>query len=130
MLRQAFHKTASLEPSSGLERRILLAISAEAARQARRRLFLSYAGLIGSLGVFAYAAMTSGVHFVRSDFWHLLSLLFSDLGAVLGFWQDFLLSLAETFPVVPLIILLVPVFTLLLSLSAYTRVHRERYNFA
>lgn len=130
-LRETFHKTASMEPSEGLERRILMSIAVEEARRLRRKLFLSYAGLMGSLGVLAYAGVTSGKTFLQSDFWNLLSLLFSDAAAVLGFWQDFLLSLAETFPVISLIILLIPVFMLVLSLHFYASVAgKSRYHFA
>ena len=55
-------------------------------------LAVSFAGLIPAVKV-AYSGFTT------SGFTQLFSLIFSDTAAVMGFWQNFALSLLETLPI-------------------------------
>jgi hypothetical protein len=59
----------------------------------------------------------------------MLALSFSDLNVIAGNWGDYLQSLAETFPTLTVIGLLVPVFAFFISISSYLNLndHRRKY---
>ncbi|PIP26617.1 MAG: hypothetical protein CO140_03985 [Candidatus Moranbacteria bacterium CG_4_9_14_3_um_filter_40_7] len=118
-LSQIFKNIAEIEPTAGLEVLIAQKIGFQKERALKRKLIFSYAGLAGS-GLAAFGAVFSfGGTILQSEFWNLATLLFSDWLVVMGNWQDFLYSLLETFPVVSAIAILIPIFTLFLSLNAY-----------
>lgn len=118
-LNQLFKNISDLEPSSGLEKAILHRIELEKRGQIRRKLTLSYVGLGGSFLASVYAGFALGGDILHSEFWSVVSLFFSDAVVVAGHWKEFALSLLETFPVVNLVAILAPVFTLLISLIFY-----------
>ncbi|NTU66913.1 MAG: EscU/YscU/HrcU family type III secretion system export apparatus switch protein [Candidatus Moranbacteria bacterium] len=118
-LKTIFERFGSDEPGEALKDRILSRIEKERIRVARRRLFVSAAGLFASLVAMVFSGYASGNSFLQSDFWSILNLVFSDIGIVSAHLGDFIASLAETFPVVDAVLLTIPVFTLLVSLSAY-----------
>lgn len=105
-------------------------IGQEEAKLIRKKLYLSYAGLAGSLAVFVGAALTFGGEILNSEFWSMLMLAFSDAEIIAQNLGDFSLSLLETFPAVSLAIILIPMFALLLSFSTYLKsIKRSHYNY-
>jgi ABC-type multidrug transport system permease subunit len=105
---QAFKNLDQIEPSGELKRRILRQIDLEKSRAAKEKIFWLKLSLILSAVAAVFALIVFGRSFFDSDFWRLISLMFSD-ASVLGFvWQEYLISLAETLPVVALIGILVP----------------------
>ncbi|HAI74500.1 MAG TPA: hypothetical protein DCS28_00490 [Candidatus Moranbacteria bacterium] len=129
-LRQAFRNIKEIEPSVKLAGLILSEIGLLREKQAKRKIFLSYFSLAGSFGVFFLAVFEYGGAFFQSEFWSLLRLLSTDVGVVVGNGSDFTLSLLETFPLVSMIIILIPVFALLLSISVYFKsIQRSNYNY-
>jgi len=118
-LNQAFKDITSIEPPSNLEAAILCDIKNAQVRQMRRKLVFSEAGLIGSILAVFYTLFAFGQAFIRSEFWSMVSLAFSDAGIVFSHWNDFLYSTMETFPVLTVVIILIPVFSLLISASSY-----------
>lgn len=112
-----FKQSAALEPRSGLREQILAQIATAQYRAgvARRRWALS--GVVLSGVAFSAGVMIYGQTFLQSDFWTLLSLLFTDLSAILSASQDFLYSLLETAPVLPLVVFLFPLMALFWSLG-------------
>lgn len=118
-LKNAFKAISDINPSSGLEGRVLARIEAEIGRAARRKRLFSWIGFGASFATAVVAIVYAGSALVQSEFWSLSSLLFTDAGVVLADWQTFGLSLLETLPAVSLTLLLVPVTVLFLSLWSY-----------
>lgn len=126
-LSQVFKKISEIEPNSGLEALVMQKIGLQQAKIARRNLIFSYLGLAGSgLAIFG-SVFSFGGAFLESEFWNLSALLFSDLMIVTGNWKDFMYSLLETFPVINMIVILIPIFTLLLSFNAYLNNRRSNF---
>ena len=119
-----------MEPSPKLAVSILARIEKLQNQQIKRKLVWSYFSLATSGMAFILAIFALGNSFLQSDFWILLRLLLTDASAVMGNGNDFLFSLLETFPTVSATILLVPVFAILLSFSAYFKIiNRSHYNY-
>lgn len=114
-----FKNIAEIEPSSGLETAIFRRIAAEKDNVLKRKLLISRLGLGASAAIFLAAIFTFGREILHSEFASVLSLFFSDMHVVIQNWYDFGLSLMETFPTVTVGIILLPLFTLFLSLGAY-----------
>jgi len=94
-------------------RRVALA---KLARARVRSVVFAVAGVLSVVGlVTAFSSVSAG--FVQSGFSQYLSLLFSDAGALSSFWLDFLQSLAESLPILPLGILLGSFWVLLESIK-------------
>jgi len=93
----------------------------------KRRLVIFSAGLFGAIILFipALKAVISG--FAESGFAQYFSLLFSDAGIVLTYWQNYTFSLLETLPVVNLILLLATIFVILELLKLLVKDLRNIY---
>lgn len=126
-LRQAFKSISEQDPPAHLESAILFEIKSIREKQAKKRLFLSYAGMAGSFMLLFYAIASFGKTFLESEFWSLVSLISSDMAIVAGNWKDFIYSLLETFPVINAIAIIIPLFILLLSFGAYLSSRKNDY---
>ncbi len=126
-LHQAFKNIKELEPSPKLESLILSKIELLKEKQAKKKVMLSYFGLVTSFGTFVLAVVGYGNAFVKADFWDLLKLSITDAGIVFGNWSYFSCSLLETFPVVSLAVILIPILALLFSLSTYFKLIRKNH---
>ena len=73
---------------------------------------VSIVGLFTSIGFFGRNIMTS-------DFWSIGSLFFTDMKVVVTYWQEYILSLLETFPVEAFAFILTPIFILLVLARQY-----------
>lgn len=118
-LSRIFKNLPELEPPLRLEGFILAKIERERDRIIREKKILLFAGFIGSILAAIYAAPVFGQEILKSDFWSIISLMFSDINIIAGNWKDYALSLLETFPAIHIAAVLAPVFTLLLSLNLY-----------
>jgi O-antigen ligase len=128
-INQIFKSIGQLEPSESLERTILAQIETKKRLSLRQKLVLTYAGLIGSAMALIYALAVFGQTILQSDFWNLLTLLFSDAGIVLSNGNDFLFSLLENFPGLSLAAILIPIFLLMLFMSSYSKINYQRHKF-
>lgn len=128
-LEKIFKNTSDLEPSAGLKGFILVKIEAIGARQAQRKLAFSYTGIAVSIFAVFYSVAVFGEGVIKSEFFSLVSLVFSDLGIVLANWKDFSYSLLETFPVIYAAVIIAPIFTLLLSFNAYLNNHNPNRHY-
>lgn len=115
--RNIFKNIRQIDPPGNLYPDIISRIEAESAKAARRRfvLFLSVTliSLSATVPVFQYAAQ----EFYRSGFPQYLSLIFSDGGTILAYWQDFTLVLAESLPIFGISLLFSIIFIMLGSLK-------------
>ncbi|MFA6048171.1 MAG: hypothetical protein WCV59_04050 [Parcubacteria group bacterium] len=118
-LNQAFKSIKSIEPPVILQAAILCNIKKAKARQIRQELVFSEVGLISSILAIFYTFFAFGQTLLKSEFWNMMSLSFTDAGVVLANWHDYLYSMMETFPVLTLAIILLPIFVLLVSVSSY-----------
>ena len=124
-LYQAFHSLEEKNPPQHLESLILQKIEKERNKQVKIKMFASYSGSVLSLLVVLYAGIFFGESFLKSDFWNIVSLMFSDIATVAQYWKDYAMSLLETFPIAHVIMFLAPIFTLLLSLNLGAKLHRK-----
>jgi len=108
-----------LNPPKSLCGFIFAQIEKEKIRKVKRQLIFSYFGLGGSFVLAIFVGILFGQAFLQSEFWTMLSLVFSDIAIVLKNWDTFFLSLLETFPTMHVIIFLVPVFMMLVSANFY-----------
>ena len=124
-----FDSIENLEPPRDLEKLILNRIELKKKTELRKNLFWAYFSLIGSAGAAIFTGLTFGQTILQSEFWSIATLVFSDAGVVLNNLSDFSSSLLETIPVVNIIAILLPVFTLTLSLSWYLKLPKNNpYN--
>ncbi len=126
-LSQAFKSINEQNSPAYLEGAVLLEIKAIREKQAKKRLFLSYAGMLSSFILLFFAIAEFGNAFLQSEFWSLASLVSSDILVVAGNWKDFVYSLLETFPVINAIAIFIPFFILFLSFGTYLSSKRGNY---
>lgn len=124
-LNQAFKAIKSIEPPAKLRAAILCNIKEAEIRQMRRKLMFSEAGLVGSVLAVFYTLFAFGQTLFKSEFWSMMSLVFTDAGIVLSHWNDFLYSVLENFPVLTLVIILLPIFVLFISISSYLKLSNK-----
>lgn len=127
-LRKIFKEIEDSNPPQELESLILKKIELEKKKQVRGKLFLAYFGLAGSLASAVCAVSIFGNEFLKSEFWSMISLIFSDAFIVAGNWREYAYSLLETLPVMQMIAILVPTFTFLLSLNFYLSSRKNKHN--
>ena len=111
---QLFNQIEALEPPQALLGKIMLRLEQEKKLVIiKRRVAFFSAGLIFSVLALipAFKMVWDGV--ASSGFTQFLSLLFTDSGVVMAYWQSFGLTLLESLPVFSIIIFLVIIFTLL-----------------
>ncbi len=114
---QLFKQLPAKEPPAGLEAAIISQIQRKQVRSARQKLVFHTLLLVSCL-----VALIPGWRYFITDFsqsglQQYLSLLFSDASIVLRYWQDFILSLAESLPIISGVVILTIIFILLDSLK-------------
>jgi hypothetical protein len=127
-LQKIFKKLQNVEPSLGIEGRILTAIARENSQKIAQRLLFARAGLLASFGALMYTLFVFGRAFLESDFWNLLKLSFSDSGTIAGHFGDYSASLLETLPVIEIFAMLVPVFVAMILFSYYFKFSNNKFN--
>lgn len=118
-LNRAFEEMNQIDPPAELEGLIMQRIDLERKKQAKRKLFISYTGLIVSFLAVFPAILKFGVDFFHSEFWSLFSLAFSDFMVVAGSRKEYLYSLGETLPILNIIAVLIPIFGILIFFNLY-----------
>lgn len=116
---EVFASIQDLDPPSTLEGFILARIRRERKKIMRERKALVGYGLLGSAIAIIYTLSLFGQEILRSDFWRIGSLAFSDINIITGNWYDYTFSLLETFPALHVAMMLVPIFVLLIFLNSY-----------
>lgn len=118
-LHQIFKQIKEMNPPAGLEERILQKIALERKWQVKKKLIFTDILSLSSAGALVFTLINFGSELLKSDFWNLMKLVFSDTAVVAGNWKDFLFSLLETFPAVHAALILAPIFLLMVSLKIY-----------
>jgi hypothetical protein len=133
-LHALFKKISEIEPSEGLEKRILRKIALNHKKQISRDMLFYRVWSFGSSALAIYAIFAFGNSIIKSEFWSMTSLLFSDIKIVAANWSDYAFSILETLPVISLIFILIPIFALVLSVdfrrNLKNRIKSGHYKFA
>jgi hypothetical protein len=124
-LSQIFKDIPNVEPPKGLEGLILARINSIECAREKKKLWISSLSLAVSGLASIAAVFFLGKTIVNSEFANMLSLVFSDSAIIIRHWNDFLLSLAETLPVVSIIMILMPIFILLISLNLFFNAYKK-----
>ncbi len=126
-LHSIFKDIAVLEaPKRDLCERILAEIAVRREQRFVRERRVASFGMFLSTVLAAVVGAGYGGEIIRSDFWSLSSLLFSDFPALAASWKSFLFSLLETFPASALAAALFPIFIFLVSLGIYSKADAGR----
>ena len=125
-MRKDYEKLFSLlerpSPSAGLLNRIMERIHYEQHRKTLRWRLGFFALMLTGSAVAAWPAFrATQLALVESGFVQFFSLIFSDFGIVLSYWDSFGLLLLESLPVVSLVVLLGTIFVFLESLKYVVR---------
>lgn len=106
-----------IHPSHDFEERVFLAVnSAQRQRKAVQQRF-SWAGIAGSVILLVLTWIWGQEALLQTEFWSILQLFFSDAQVVGTDLGDFVLSLLETAPILPIIGILLALTLLFESLS-------------
>lgn len=105
-----------VEPNIRLYEAILVRIERAERRAARLRFALLGSTTLVSIVAFFPAFAFARFEFVQTGFGEYVSVLFSDSGTAFAYWHEFVLLLAESFPVFATMVLLFVAFVLLGSL--------------
>lgn len=111
---------SSTEPPKGLREAIFRRIELEKRKKLFCQKLLYIGGVLASGAAVLGSIFFFGKAFITSDFWSLASLMLTDLKAVAGIWQEFILSLLETFPFEAFSVILLPTLILLILLKEYS----------
>jgi len=126
---QLFSQIEALEPPPALLGKVMLHLEREKKLVIiKRKVALFSAGLIFSVLALipAFKMVWDGV--ASSGFTQFLSLLFTDSGVVMAYWQSFGLTLLESLPVLSIIIFLAIIFILLESVRFLSKNIRIIHN--
>ena len=105
-----------LKPPTKLRKAILLSIRRVEQRQARIYFATAASTLLGSVIGFIFSLQYLLAAFYASEFYSYATLFFSDPDVVSRLWQDVAISLAESLPVLSIIVCLIAVGILLASM--------------
>ncbi len=119
-LKKVFQK-AKYEESSGLASGIWQNIAIRSKRKARFELWaFSFIGIISLTGLVpALKALSNNL--VQSGFYEYFSLIFSNSSSLLSYWKELAFSIAESLPVMSIVLSLSLVFIFFLSIKYATR---------
>ena len=110
-----------MEPREGLFEEIMGCIRKKELFYARCRMAALLLGFIGSTAVFLQILRMAEAEFASSGFTEFAMFLFYDFGAVLAYWQNFVLALAEALPAISVAALMVTVFISLQSVKIISK---------
>lgn len=132
-LTELFQNISEKSPDEKLADLILAKIE----KMQKRKLWLeavsSFSGVFLSISMAIYIFLFFGKSLLDSQFWGILSLAFSDVSVVVTHSQEFFYSLLETLPAMTFAVMLIPIFTLLVSLYStveiFDKFNKHKYYF-
>jgi len=127
-LEQLFKNISQINPPERLTGLVLARIEKIQKRRFWTKIALSTLGAFVSAGVAVYFFIIFKESILFSEFWSILSLVFSDASVVATHYQEFFFSLLETLPSMTFAIILIPIFTLLLSIYFIFEAYNNKFN--
>lgn len=126
MRQEQKHILNEIDPPAYLKEAVFARVAKEREKQILRKKMLYLGGFsISTFGLLA-AVGFFGRNIVASDFWSIVSLAFTDLKVVAMFWQEYALSLLETFPVEAFACICIPLLVLMILIKEY--ISQSNYN--
>ncbi|TSC78965.1 MAG: hypothetical protein G01um101433_25 [Parcubacteria group bacterium Gr01-1014_33] len=117
-----YSSSGQYEPPAGLFEKIIARIRKEERLLIiKKRILLFSSGVFVSAGACIPALIGFRQEFAESGFFQFLSLMFSDSAAIGAHWQDFLLAILESLPVMSISALLAILLAFLWMLKYCTR---------
>jgi len=110
-----------MEPREELFEEIIGCIRKKGLFYAKRRMAVFFLVFIGFAAAFLQILRMAEAEFASSGFTEFAMLLFYDFGAVLAYWQNFVLALAEALPAISVAALMVTVFISLQSVKIISK---------
>ena len=107
-----------VEPNENLKNSILSAIKKRETTKLVNKIFFDLAVLLVSASVAILYFINLFKDFYQSGLSDYLSLIFSDGSALLSYWQSYLMSVVESFPIIPIAIILICILAFIWSLNA------------
>lgn len=115
---KSLHQNSSIlpiiEPPMHLKAAVFGRIERVKEKRLKARILLLDMGLGGSFLASFWAIITFGDAFLQSEFWSIVSLIFSDFVVVAGSWKEYLFSLGETLPIMNIFAIGIPIFGMLM----------------
>ena len=109
------------EPSDGLVRKIISRIE----RRERRFLFAKMVGfgacIVGSLSLAGFGLVSATAELSHSGFFSFASLIFSDFSSAIANFPDFISSVTESIPAIPIALLFGGIVFFLWSAARFTK---------
>ena len=122
---QANKIISEINPPAYLKKAVFKCIAKEQRKQIfRKKMFYLCGFSVSIVGLFA-SLLLFGKNIITSDFWSISSLAFTDMKVVAIYWQEYSLSLLETFPVEATAFVLMPMFILLVLAKQYSEFLRN-----
>ena len=115
--RELFRHLKYREPRIELTEAILGRISSAHLRLVRYKLFFASFLSLGTLATLFLVLRFTVTEFSHSDFYHFLTLIFSDGAALFMYWKEFTLSLVLSLPMLGITLSLLVTFIFLVSFS-------------
>lgn len=123
-------KISEIQPPKELKEAVLMSIKMAQQKQIRRRKIMFFAGFIFSAAAAIFSGAVFGKEILTSEFWSIASLSISDAQVVLRSWQEYGLSLLETFPTAAFASLLAPLCMILILVKKYVQeADNVKFNF-
>ena len=116
-----FNNICEIEPPAYLKGAVLNCIALAREVKVKRQKRLLTLGFVATGISFIAAVVVLGSQLMASDFWSIVALSYTDAGTLLGHWQEYGISLLETFPAMSVAGILLPVFLFMLLLKEYAR---------
>jgi hypothetical protein len=116
-----------IEPPAELLNKVFVRLKYEQ-KKARIKIFVLFSvGILGSVFVFIPMLIGTIAEIRQSGFANIFSLVFSDFQAVIMVWDDFLMSLLETLPIIHFAILFASVYIFLRTIKYFAKnIYSER----
>jgi hypothetical protein len=96
---------------------VIFRLSVEQRRAIKRRFWIAATSLVASVVAAVSAVFVLATSLSQSGFWKFVSLIFSDGGTVMTYWQQFSLSLLESFSVPEMVVSLACIFAVMISMK-------------
>ena len=132
-IQQLFKNVSEVNPPKKIAGLILVKIEKIRKRRFWTKIAFSAFGVFASVSASLYIFTIYGDSLLSSEFWSILSLAFSDAAIIASHYPEFFLSLLETLPAMTFAIMLIPIFTLLVSLYSTVEIlnkfNKSKYSF-
>lgn len=116
-----------IEPPAELLNKVFSRLKHEQKRARIKKIAFFSVGILSSVFIFVPMLISTIAEVQESGFAYIVSLVFSDFQAVITVWDDFLLSVLETLPIIHIAILFASIYLFLGSIKYFAKnIYSER----